>query len=384
MSAEERKTKDTASSELSGTGFVALLGIAQDALNLPVPLYVSSILGLPWTWIPPYQRYSEFTIVDLWRLRRMLKYLADIALPSIPVTPPPFGPPLLNDLFFHPTVILQRPDQYGGYTSYPTEAWFFINGILTDANVAQLNAAYLSYLFHRPITLIQNSTDGIVLDLLECAVGKEWRLNTESVVAAFPAIHGALKSQKEKVVVICHSQGTIIMARVLMLLCKVTRPGPKPRALKAAPAEFIYPEQEGLEMKDFDLLTEPELAKLEIYCFANCANTMRYYRASHNGAPPIPWIESFGNENDIVARLGMLAPRPKKWGINIDGPCYERLKAWGHLLNQHYLAPIDALQKVGHRGGGRDGSAPFELTNGPAYPNATTPRLFSYINGGAP
>ena len=384
MTTEERRAKDTVASEPIEAGFFDLLGIARDALDLRVPLYVSSILGLPWTWIPPYQRYSEFTIIDLWRLRRMLKYLANIALPSIPVTPPPFGPPLLNELFFHPTVILQRPDEYGGYSGYPREAWFFINGILTDDNLAQINAAYLSYLFHRPITVIQNSTDGIVLDLLECAVGKEWRLNTESVVVAFPAIHAALKSEKEKIVVICHSQGTIIMARVLMLLSKLTQRGPKAHAREAAPPEFVYPEQEGLEVKDFELLTEHELAKLEIYCFANCANTMRYHRAAHTGAGPIPWIESFGNENDIVARLGMLAPRAKKWGITIDGPRYERRRAWGHLLNQHYLAPIDEAQKVGHKRGGRGGSAPFELIDGRTHPNAKTPRLFGYINGGAP
>ena len=135
---------------------------------------------------------------------------------------------MLDTFFYQPTVILQRPDQYGSYTSYPREKWFFINGIMTNDDVAQLNAAYLSDLFHRPITLIQNSTCGLVSDLAECALGKQWRRTTEAVKKAFPAIHAALKSEKEKVVIIAHSQGTIIASVVLQLLEAITQPVPAP------------------------------------------------------------------------------------------------------------------------------------------------------------
>ena len=34
---------------------------------------VSSIFGLPWTWLPPFSRYSEFKIIDLWRLGRTVE-----------------------------------------------------------------------------------------------------------------------------------------------------------------------------------------------------------------------------------------------------------------------------------------------------------------------
>ena len=83
----------------------------------------------------------------------MLKFLQNTWIPSIPHTPPLFNPPFLDDLFWQPTVILQRPDHYGSYTSYPDEAWFFINGVMTNDAVAQVNAALLAELFHRPITL---------------------------------------------------------------------------------------------------------------------------------------------------------------------------------------------------------------------------------------
>jgi hypothetical protein len=400
--------------------FDCLLGIVGDALNMRSPFYINAIFGSPRTWIPPFRRYSEFGIIDLWRLRRTIQYLLNITVPALARAPDPGMPPFLSDLFWQPTVILQRPDHNGSYTTYPDEHWFFINGIITDSAVAQINAAYLANLFHRPITLVQNSTDSFWLDLLECALGKAWYLTTESAEKAFPPIYDALKSEKKKVVVICHSQGTIIMAVVLRSLIAITRRAAAARMAGAegiAPPEFIYPDEMPLNLDDFEPLEEAELAKLEIYAFANCANTMRYYRppakerapipgidaqerapipgiGANERAPipgiganeraPIPWIESFGNQHDLVARLGMLAPRPGKWGIDIQGPRYERFGAWGHLLNEHYLFGIEDCQKVGRRRGGAGGSQPYELINVETYPDYTVPRLYSYINGGKP
>lgn len=363
--------------------FENLWNITRDALNIDPPLWVSSIFGLPWTWLPSFHRYSEFRIADIWRPLRTMKYLLDVSVPAIPRNPPEILPPLLETLFYEPTVILQRPDQDGSYTSYPREKWFFINGIMTNDDVAQLNAAFISDLFHRPVTLIQNSTCGLVPDLVECALGKQWQRTTEAVTKAFPAIYAALKSEKEKVVIIAHSQGTIIASVVLHLLEAITQIAPvSPEALVlAAPQQagpiFIFPDGYALNPEDFVPLSENELAKLEIYCFANCANTMKYL----NPAQRVPWIESFGNELDIVARLGMLAPRSTQWGIKIDGPRYGRPRAWGHFFNAHYLVDLERRQRVRHRLGGQGTAAPYELLNAEQFPEQT-PRLFNYINGG--
>ena len=383
-----------------GPSWETLVGIALDALRMNPPLYASAIFGLPWTWLPPHNRYSEFKIIDLWRPGRTAKFLANTWIPSIPRTPPSFGPPFLNDLFWQPTVILQRPDHNGSYTTFPDEAWFFVNGIMTNDAVAQVNTAYLAHLFHRPLTMIQNSTDSLWADLFECALGKEWYRVVEPAIKAFPPIYDALKSpHKQRVVVICHSQGTIIMATVLRLLAnlvpaeiRLPRPAaamePAPaaearglfeEAPRYAPPEFVYPDQEPINLDDFEPLTGAELAKLEVYCFANCANTMPYIGAWDGR--PAPWIENFGNEHDIVARLGMLAPRAEHWGIDIAGPRYEHRGAWGHLLNEHYLAAIERCQKSGRRPGGDGTSAPYELVAGST---GEAPRLFSYINGGVP
>jgi len=99
--------------------FETLLGIVRDALAITPPLYLSSVLGLPWTWVMPHQRYSELRLLDPWRPGRTIQFLSDILVPALPVTPPQSGPALLERVFWRPTVILQRPDHYGAYTSYP-------------------------------------------------------------------------------------------------------------------------------------------------------------------------------------------------------------------------------------------------------------------------
>jgi hypothetical protein len=411
MKALSNDIRSTIKKNWPDKNFRELLGVARDAVTLNPPNYINSIFGPVKDWIPPYDGYSEFTILNLWRLRRTIKYLVNTGIPSVPFNPPPFGPPLLNNIFWHPTVILQRPDHNGNYTTFPHESWFFINGIMTNDSLAQLNAAYLSYLFHRPITLIQNSTDSFWIDLLECAIGKNWNRMTEPAIKSFPPIYDALKNKgKKRVVIIAHSQGTIIMAHVLKWLkSKVTLPGEKKTAavtqrvdnplecdLKSnivavepahfyTPAEpvFVYPDQEKLNLQHFAPLTEQELAKLEIYCFANCAKEMTFYSQEENGKPPTPWIENFGNENDIVARLGMLAPRPDHWGVDIHGPCYMHRNACGHFLNIHYLLAIQECQKEGRKQGGRGNPDPYELLNPEDFPNVLAPRLFDYLNGGA-
>jgi len=366
-----------------------LAGIAGDALRISPPLYFQSVFGSPSTWLPPYRRFSEFGLLSLWRPLRALKFLQTTWLPSVPRTPPSFTPPILNDLFWQPTVLLQRPDHNGNYTTFPEEAWFFVNGIMTNDAVAQVNAALLAELFHRPITLIQNSTSSLLTDLLQCALDKEgWRI-TESVTKALPAIYDALKDdQKERVVVIAHSQGTIIAAAMLHLLKQFTRPrlaaaGAPVPAAAYAPPEFVYPDQSPLRLADFAPLEERELAKLELYCFATCANVLTYFRPANGTHLALPYIEHFGNENDIVARLGMQAPDPVRWDIRIDGPRYVRPGAWGHLLNAHYLYPIADAQRLGRLRGGAGSAAPFVGSDAIGAP-PDSPRLFAYINGGSP
>ncbi|MFN8471212.1 MAG: hypothetical protein U0822_03255 [Anaerolineae bacterium] len=375
-------------------GFETLLSISRDAVTGIPPLYIFSVLGFPSTWVRVDDRFSEFTLANPWRLGRAIRFLWQVNVPAIPRNPPVFGPPQLNRVFWEPSVILQRPDHNGSVTSSPDEAWFFINGIMTNDAVAQLNSAYLAQLFHRPITMIWNATDSWPFDLFECAVGKQASWNVEPAVVAFPLLYDALKdSHKSRVVVIAHSQGTIIMANILRLLrgvYKGPRPGIGERGLMEelmplgfAPPEFVYPDHTRVDLGDFAPLHDDELAKLEVYLFANCANQIPYLRGPESGVPPLPWIESYGNEFDIVARLGMLAPDAHERGIELAGPMYRHDGAWGHLLGAHYLNPLARHQRRGRRRGGNSDAEPFVLLN-PDVPHYEWPRLFDYINGGSP
>ena len=55
---------------------------------------------------------------------------------------------------------------------YPDELWIHINGILNDADAAKVTCKVIYEMFGRPCKLLHNPTDGPVLDLLECFMGK--------------------------------------------------------------------------------------------------------------------------------------------------------------------------------------------------------------------
>ena len=372
-----------------------LLAIVADAVGMRPWEVIPSIFGPPREWVPPFARFSEYKAFDLWHPLQTARTLLNWTLPSAPLAPPTFGPPLLNDLFYQPTVILQRPDHAGNHTTFPDEHWFFVNGIMTNSAIAQLNSAFLSQLFHRPITMIQNSTDSFWVDLVQCALGKHWAHMTEPAIVAFPAIYDALTNpHKQRVVVVAHSQGTIIMANVLNWLYEIVEKAAVPMVAEAgapkimadhyAGPQIIYPDPTKLRLDEFAPLTLAQLRKLEVYCFATCANQLTYFPGPAGDDGPLPHLEHFANEHDVVARLGMLAPRGRVHKLDIQGESYMRPGAKGHFLNQHYLFAIEAAQRLGRRKQPHGGSRPFIRLASGTPQDAHTPRLYGYINGGTP
>jgi hypothetical protein len=345
-----------------------LLRIAIEALAIKPPDYPRSIFGPPETWLHPSNGYSEFTMIDPRQPSKALRYLRATSLITLPLAAPGFVPTLLSNLFFHPTQVI--PPKTGDQR-FPEETWFFINGIMTNEDVAKL---------------------------------KEWDVMTEPLTVALPVIHRELqRREKTKVVLIAHSQGTIIAGDVLEILKDLVKKESKEfargglssatlrydaavqerqeqsRSLARAWPEGMQKAAEGLSGSRFDSL-EPlsldELKKLEIYCFANCASTMTQYERG------VPLIESFGNEKDIVARLGMLS---KKGAIEIHGSGWKSRNAWGHLLNEHYLTLIEAARQGLAQGKGH-GYAFFEPPGAERHPAAGAPtpekpRLMRYLDG---
>ena len=237
--------------------------------------------------------------------------------------------------------------------------------------MAEFNSTYLAKLFHRPLAVIQNATDSLLLDLVQCAIGKGWSKSTEPAVKALPLISEALENEnKKKVVVVCHSQGTIIMSNVL-------------RALKSIEFKEKLFELHRRQFPDIALVEPNEylsgavkenLRKLEIFAFANCATDMTYYDSELS----FPFIENYGNENDIVARLGMLAPKKTQEKIDIDGANYLNADMWGHLLNQHYLFKMHTY--LSNPKAKKNPYTP--LGNGEHVPSQ--PRIYGYYHGAEP
>jgi hypothetical protein len=172
------------------------------------------------------------------------------------------------------------------------QIWFFINGICTDRSVLRLNGKALSDLFQRKIYLMHNPSDGIILDLLECVVGRTLQpISTlESSVAQI--LEDALNTH-HKVILIAHSQGGIITTGALYKLASKLI-GSRSRLFK----------------------------KLEVYTFASAATEFKL---------PQVYSEHFCHQRDYVARIGAVGNMTKFTGrfFNYD--------ASGHLLNTHYL-----------------------------------------------
>ncbi|MFT6028658.1 MAG: hypothetical protein ACI8O8_000387 [Oleiphilaceae bacterium] len=172
------------------------------------------------------------------------------------------------------------------------EAWFFLNGICTDRSVLRLNGKALADIFQRKIYLMHNPSDGIFLDLLECAAGLTLQPVSTLETSVASILEEALNSHS-KVILIAHSQGGIIATGALYTLAK------------------------NLGAKKSKLLK-----KLEVYTFASAATEQKL---------PDVYSEHFCHTGDYVARIGVAGNQKDFSGriFNYD--------ASGHLLNAHYL-----------------------------------------------
>lgn len=410
-----------------------LLEIGIESLEFTPPMYVQSIFGPAYSWAFPHRKYSEFSILSPWRPARALTFMRDVTVPSIAAEPPwylrSFLPPIIRRTFWRPTGYFQQPDPYGSVTSFKDEHWFFINGICTNHAVARMNAAYIAELFYRPLTVIQNATNSMALDLTECVIGKGIKTNpnyrdeysmTEPAFKATAAILDALRDKSiNKIVVIAHSQGTIILSNVMQALGRIMQAATahdknnpiENEEIDTLLSHLISTSKDYISQNEVSALTNsircfcdenghnPEaiketFASLEVYPFANCANRMQYIFPENQ----YPFIENFANRRDLVARLGVLSPEKRtsveqehqedESLVTIDGAVYEnqnpwshRDSSWGHLLNEHYLFPIgDYLNRRSKR--------TRRIEDNPFPPqgdqSSQTPRLYGYFNGGTP
>lgn len=224
---------------------------------------------------------------------------------------------------YSPGTLACYPEHYAMGT--PREKWFFINGICTSPPVAILNGLELAKAFHRPIHLIHTPTSGVVTDLWDSVTARTLRKDGKLSRLAYDVVKEALRTH-DKVVIVGHSQGTIVSSYIARKLLK-------------------------------DKRYRHHAPKLEIYCIAGVADSFRIdpNLSAHFGRG-VPYVEHFANGLDFFCRIGVLAHLERTAGAVFMLP-----NRTGHLLNDHYLPGIWRGEYCNRRS-----------------------RLFKYIDGNTP
>ncbi|RMZ23914.1 hypothetical protein D0859_12040 [Hortaea werneckii] len=189
--------------------------------------------------------------------------------------------------------------------SHNKERWIFLNGVAVGSHWLQANIDRLALTFRRPVRGVHNPTAGIVFDLAQCLLERNFSYSTDDVRVAYKQIKDALvDSNYDKIV---------------------------PQTL---------------------------LSQLEIYTFGNAANhfnnphwDLRTYLSNINAETQrdhtiksIGHIEHYAHSGDFVAQWGIL--NFTKVANRFMGRVFER-PGDGHLLNQHYLNAMFPLSDDG-------------------------------------
>ncbi|KAF4216160.1 hypothetical protein CNMCM8980_007468 [Aspergillus fumigatiaffinis] len=210
------------------------------------------------------------------------------------------------------------------------EHWVFINGVGAGHHWLQSNLDRLAYTFGRNITGVHNPTTGIVFDIIECLIQRNFSYATSDVRDAYAIIKEDLLNPKyKKVILILHSQGGIEGGLVIDWL------------LDEMPRELLQ--------------------DLEVYTFGNAANHFnnpfkslsQAHRNEAEGETPqvspaaigtktIRRIEHYANSKDFVSVWGILnfANIPNRY----MGRVFVRPGS-GHQFIQHHLDTMFTLGK---------------------------------------
>lgn len=90
------------------------------------------------------------------------------------------------------------------------EFWIYLNGVSIGHAWLQSNVDRLSLTFRRRVLGVHNPTDGVIFDLIQCLVQRNFCFSTPDIREAYASIKDALlKEHIKKVVFILHSQGGI-------------------------------------------------------------------------------------------------------------------------------------------------------------------------------
>ncbi len=206
------------------------------------------------------------------------------------------------------------------------EKWFFINGIANEFVWLEGSCEKVCDTFHRDVVGIFNRSDGILWDLIECCGERSAAKHnpllelTESSMAAQRVIDRELRDALaadglDKVIVIAHSQGCLLLRLVLQGMVS-----------------------EGTLTKDMQ-------KKLRVFTFGNPSVDWKvekganYYPLSRFAST----TEHFAHQRDFVAMLGVVTHQADYGNDRV----FHSNGGRGHLFGAHYPLGAHEYQNGG-------------------------------------
>ncbi|KAJ3551682.1 hypothetical protein NPX13_g11304 [Xylaria arbuscula] len=168
------------------------------------------------------------------------------------------------------TIMYESDPKYApALVEHQHEQWVFLNGVAVGEAWLKSNINRLALTFKRPVLGIHNRTDGIIFDVIECLIQRNFGYATSDVRLAYKILKEKLYNpQYSKVIFILHSQGGVEGGLVLDWL------------LQELPQDL--------------------LAKLEVYTFGSAANhfnnphrhiqTQQEEKKHPNSRAPVPEV----------------------------------------------------------------------------------------------
>jgi pimeloyl-ACP methyl ester carboxylesterase len=167
----------------------------------------------------------------------------------------------------------------------------FVNGILSNQELAMYQRDCLAMFWGRPIELLFNNSSGFLSDVLHCAFDRTNTQGTQKALDCAAIIKEKLQ-QHPRVTIVGYSQGGIIVAKALALLRHQLLPS--------------------------------DLSRIH---FVSIAGGFREFTT------PYVYAEHFGHSDDPVCKIGVFSA-----GVCL-GKQYRR-QASGHLLVGDYMWPL--------------------------------------------
>jgi hypothetical protein len=175
------------------------------------------------------------------------------------------------------------------------------------------------------------------MDLLECMAQRDFGYMSGDIRAAYNAIKTTLlQSDVDKVVLLAHSQGGIIVAAAVDALCADLPPAAFQKleiyTFGCAANHFSNPPR-------CVHVTTSGVCPRCLHCAATGSETtLSGYPSSDKRQ--IPVIEHYANGRDFVANLGVLCFVKRPSENEFVGKVFTDLNRGGHLFCEHYLGPM--------------------------------------------